>query len=311
MPILIAIMFSGFWNIINTNIRRMEPFFQLNTPGGARGTDTFAFGYLDANCFTAPYLAFVSHHWAVFLSSIINLVAGLAIPVLSCQAIFIGADGDCRLDSDNRKCTGYLSTNALYIRALQACLTFVGLSAIALTWVVSRRKSGISADPTTIAGLACIFERHPVLEHLRHTHPYATSKEIHQALQYNLYDIMPNSVMYPEYGPGGIPAPPPYRSGDRYIPLQDNSFHGSPDGARMVPRSRRGHLHWASIFFFGLALLALLGTIGYYRIRGEDTAFERFFNSNGPGPRAVMAAAGCLIRFYWQDAERSTLLPTP
>lgn len=55
---------------------------------------------------------------------------------------------------------------------------------------------------------------------------------------------------------------------------------------------------------FAALLVGLATLIAYYRLRGEDTMFERFMSSQGFGPRFLFISCGLVTSFLWAAVFR-------
>jgi hypothetical protein len=62
LPILVALIYASFWGVIDANVRRMEPLYQLARPEGAFAKDTLTFSYFSCNAFTTPIHALRRRH---------------------------------------------------------------------------------------------------------------------------------------------------------------------------------------------------------------------------------------------------------
>lgn len=92
---LVALIYAGFWGVIDANVRRMEPFYQLARPKGAFAKDTLTFSYFSCNTFTAPFHAVRRRHWAVVCSSTAFLLASAILPPIAASTLIVGVLPSC------------------------------------------------------------------------------------------------------------------------------------------------------------------------------------------------------------------------
>ncbi|KAF1935402.1 hypothetical protein EJ02DRAFT_428471 [Clathrospora elynae] len=69
LPTIIALVFSVFWNWMDLQIKRVEPYYQLSKPDGAWGKDSLLLSYPFDFLPFVPLSAFRNRHWAVFWAS--------------------------------------------------------------------------------------------------------------------------------------------------------------------------------------------------------------------------------------------------
>ncbi|KAF1834095.1 hypothetical protein BDW02DRAFT_589154 [Decorospora gaudefroyi] len=69
LPTILALVFSIFWNWIDLQVKRVEPYYQLSKLGGACAKDSLLLSYPFDFLPFVPLSAFRSRHWAVFWAS--------------------------------------------------------------------------------------------------------------------------------------------------------------------------------------------------------------------------------------------------
>ncbi|EFQ84872.1 hypothetical protein PTT_20366 [Pyrenophora teres f. teres 0-1] len=84
LPTILALFFSIFWNWIDLQVKRVEPYYQLSRPDGAWGKDSLLISYPFDFLPLVPWSAFKSRHWAVFwASTCVVFVTWGVVPVQS------------------------------------------------------------------------------------------------------------------------------------------------------------------------------------------------------------------------------------
>ncbi|RDA84571.1 hypothetical protein CP532_1104 [Ophiocordyceps camponoti-leonardi (nom. inval.)] len=73
-PIVVATLYSMVWSWVDQDVRRMQPWFALSRPQGARGRDSLFLSYPQDFVVFAARKAAKKRHWAVFTSSLMMMV---------------------------------------------------------------------------------------------------------------------------------------------------------------------------------------------------------------------------------------------
>ncbi|RDA91191.1 hypothetical protein CP533_4834 [Ophiocordyceps camponoti-saundersi (nom. inval.)] len=74
VPIIVATLYSMVWSWVDQDVRRMQPWFELSKPQGARGRDSLFLSYPHDFVLFAARKAAKKKHWAVFTSSVMMMV---------------------------------------------------------------------------------------------------------------------------------------------------------------------------------------------------------------------------------------------
>ncbi|KXT03417.1 hypothetical protein AC578_1570 [Pseudocercospora eumusae] len=74
LPTLISVLYSFLWTWVDLDIKRLEPFFQLSRPQGARADDSILLSYPLEFLVTVPVSAFKRKHWTVLTGSVIIIM---------------------------------------------------------------------------------------------------------------------------------------------------------------------------------------------------------------------------------------------
>ena len=152
----------------------MEPFYQLNNPKGRTAKDPLLLSYPEATLSKVLYQSFVSKHWLSFFGSV-NMVLVTVCTLLASETVFLTTVGDtCYVIVDatsdvNEECHLLLVMRPVLGWAVAIVLVFVFVMTICIIVRLRRRKSGIYADPTTIAGIACLLSDDPEKKLLQST----------------------------------------------------------------------------------------------------------------------------------------------
>jgi len=85
-PTLIAVVYAICWQVVDDEVKRIEPFYQASrAEGGAKGDRTIFASYISIPPVLAPLQALRWRQTAVFLSSLTYVLVGFVTPILQSQ----------------------------------------------------------------------------------------------------------------------------------------------------------------------------------------------------------------------------------
>ncbi|KAI9868228.1 MAG: hypothetical protein M1813_006973 [Trichoglossum hirsutum] len=120
-PTIFAVLYAIFWQLVNDEVKRIEPFYQVSRAAGAPAASTIFAGYFSVPPFLVPLQALRWGQIAVFLSSFTYVMVGFVTPVLQSQLFQLQTQlfqvgyvdpYSRRFEAFNRDGSGYLQKNA-------------------------------------------------------------------------------------------------------------------------------------------------------------------------------------------------------
>ena len=81
VPIPIAIIYTTLWLFVDTDVKRLEPYFQMSSPRDVP-VDILLIDYLFEYSFLVPFHAIKRRHWTVALMSTVSLLISVFLPPL-------------------------------------------------------------------------------------------------------------------------------------------------------------------------------------------------------------------------------------
>jgi hypothetical protein len=301
MVLVIAVVFKQFWSAIYGQAKLMEPFTMMNTEDGAPANRVMNLFYLSSSILPDAITAVMNGRWFILWNALV-FMSVCALAPLGSEMLFLNTkylECSAITDNINNPCwPPRLTIDPVIARAVQGLLTFIAMMTLTVMFLVNRMRTGIYADPSSIAAIAALTHHPEVLADFRALSDEATSKDIAEFIsskKYKLDDYMrPNGT----WRFGIVPVNPTGQAGYRSVDAKRSAFDARP-------KSRRWKL-WDTIFdvMFLFLLLALLGIVaGYYSTSGND-AYNRFFSTMTFGPRFVLTGTGTLIAVNWRRLER-------
>lgn len=283
LPTLIAIFLSVWWRCIFTRMKEMEPFYQMTKPGGAKARDSLLLAYTNAtvtkvlrsSCFMGHRLSF---------SGAINTLLITLCTLLASETVFLGHEGNnCRVivnptGNKNTGCRITLAMRPALAWVLGAVLVIIALLTIYVIVIMRRRVSGITADPTSIAGIACLYDEQLALEPL-------------ESLQGPLrrYTVAPSAE-------GGLSIV------DSTVSTHSRNFRPEHPPSKTHWNNGELPMHPISLAAFWFFLIGLIFLVLYYAFvskPGTNNSLEDFMNSESFGVRLFMTILGLIVKFYW------------
>ncbi|KAK5698206.1 hypothetical protein LTR97_007167 [Elasticomyces elasticus] len=303
MTILLAVIYRMIWTVVNNNFSLIEPFRQLNENSGALAERAlFSFYQMQSNLL-GPFPALLKRRWLLATVSTAYLVACL-MPALSSEAIYVETDWGCEHPMEGKNpCDPRMTVDVVVVRVLQGLLAFAAFILLLMVAVLLLTRTGLPANPSSIATIASMMRNPALLDDLNEIPPDADAKHMRQALTGRRYKLDTFKTATGEIGYGIVPA---YANG------QEGHMH-TPGYAPVSGTTRGSHAHRFRILDFVLAFVVLgsFGVVLAYYLDGKPDGFNNFFSSNTFGPRFILTGAATIVASLWKGVEQSALIVGP
>lgn len=201
--------------------------------------------------------------------------------------------------------------------AIDVVLTCLAIQVVVILYAASKwfqKPSGLSADPTTIAGVAAVMG-HPEIERQFSVFPGDISqqelKESIKNQQFKLGTFVAENGMM-KYGIMPAPDDKDKKTEPGFFSKIGASLGGLSDKATFLRDWKRSRLYTDLIFAaFLLSLLGLTAS-ALARIDRPQTVFLATASASGTGMKIFFAALGITVSFYWgklfQGEQRVSLM---
>lgn len=312
VPIISAVIFSIPWHILAAAIREMEPFYELQRTQGAPAEQSLGLNYRSSIGAIATINAIRNGHYLVWWSGLIS-ISILFLSPLASETVFIGfvGDGVCTATSQRSACVPLLSVFPAAARAVQGILALVAVLTFFLAIAIVRGKSGVFANPLSIAALATLFQDQTVVDDFRRIGVHTpNADDINKALRGRTYRIG-DYVRYdgqPEYGlttvRNNVQNTAMVRQTSifgrkKYTSVAVDAVEETPTLREQKKQLSRMGTHPIILVIFGLFICGLVALVIYYNRVATRTGFERFMDSESFGTRFLFTAVGVIIKMYW------------
>ncbi|KAI9869325.1 MAG: hypothetical protein M1813_000114 [Trichoglossum hirsutum] len=306
LPILTAVLFNILWSAISASLKAMEPFCRLAAPDGATGSRSLNLKSTVSEVELVAYRVIFKSHWVVVASSAVTFIVALLVPISS-EMIFVDPHATCIRESPKRThCYGALRISVPVGRVVEAMVTVTAVLMLSITVMMWNRASGVFADPSSIAGLATLFQNEEVREEFRGLDEMAGDKEVARAVGWKRYKLGHFRGGDGEMEYGLMKCEKAQEAPEDNQEKSSSTTTTDPCKRLTLGAHRSLWLHPLSLSAFILTLMGLLTLVLYYHISRSNTGFERFMDGQGFGVSFMMTAVGVLVKWFWVEIEEET-----
>ncbi|KAI1199641.1 hypothetical protein F5X97DRAFT_113998 [Nemania serpens] len=194
VPTIITVTYGVLWQNTDSEVKRLEAFYQMSKEGGALAAQSINVDYITLFNFTRPLLALHRRHYAVAISSVTTLLAVSLVPTLGAAALVLTPDRATRLLKPEEP--KVIIVSAVLSRVLTG--TFFGIAILGsiLFYQLTTRRSGLQTDVKGIAGLASMAVVSHIMTDFKDMDT-AKPKDIHHKLKNRRY-VLRNSSLFSE-----------------------------------------------------------------------------------------------------------------
>ncbi|GAP83153.1 hypothetical protein SAMD00023353_0401580 [Rosellinia necatrix] len=194
VPTIITVTYGVLWQNTDSEVKRLEAFYQMSKEGGALAAESINVDYITLFNFTRPLLALHRKHYAVAVSSVATLLAVSLVPTLGAAALVLTPDRATRLSSPNEIKT--IVVSPILSRVLTGVFFVIAILGCILFYQLTTRRSGLQADVKGIAGLASMAVVSHIMTDFKDMDT-AKPKDIHHKLKNRRYRLR-NSSLFSE-----------------------------------------------------------------------------------------------------------------
>lgn len=174
VPLTTVVCTSLVWEIIYIDVCRLEPFFQMSQPEGAKLKTSLSQDYLTSFTWFVPYRAYRDRHPAVVLGSLLYILVSMLLPTTTAALIKI------EFLFPTSRMLVVVSLAAAVLNAIVLLATII--CGVWLFILLSRRRTGVFSDPGGISGIAALTSGSNMLEEFRKLRSYDSQARIDKIL---------------------------------------------------------------------------------------------------------------------------------
>ena len=295
MPIVAARFYLAGMASMHSYITTFEPFSQLASPGGAPAS------VLLGASFSSTWYSWVGYGAAWLLTP------------FAAETIFFDTNYGCpnpNPDSPENPCwPPRMSINTWVIRLIQGLLGLVAAMSLVASYKWSKKPSGCSAEPTSIASVASVMGHPQVGRDFQSLNPETTSKELKQYLKGKHYKldhyITPNGTE--RYGLVPVSE---HEQGQEDLMRSHDDEETRDTETSSSNNSRFGFVRmWQNIstYIDGIFILFLVGVLAICASYVKDVNTSRLaklFESSSVGRRLIFSLIGSVASSNWSRLQR-------
>ena len=323
LPPIVSSLLTIPIRMIDLSAKQLQPWHELTRARGASADASLCLRTGGMHGLVSSFRSLAGGQVLVFLTTVLTLFSIVLVP-LSSEAVALKLHGSCT-ETDFRGCA---MTLGVFLGPAKATLVLLGCMVLLLALILlalRRWRSGVSANPWTIAGITslsmnqdvrALFALLPSGIRGRIDHKKLVRALGGRTFKLGYFSDYPG---VPEYGivihreVSSQPGPPRLATKlSMYIRRsRDAEKNGDGDDGRVATKHHLPFLMlsytWRVVFL--LFLTGVLAVILYYNSTGGDTPFERFMSTQSLGVRALFTLIGISIAFYWSSFFTSESSP--
>jgi hypothetical protein len=208
---------------------------------------------------------------------------------------------------------------------MEGVLAFIAVLLVFLIVFGYRRNSGVYSEPLSIAGLASLLYKSPLLRDLREIDPEIKNAQLKKLLARKRFAISEFTTMDQRQCYGIIPIDQDSEAGfaaglqvgkkSRYHQINGSEERlddgvGSKKSLITRIKSKTSRFWWTvkeKLYYIIAFLLlgGLLSLIIYYRSGWHVSHFEAFMDSSGYGVRLTKTSLGVVVKLFWSNIDQS------
>ena len=303
LPAVVCVVLIFPIRMIETSAKRFQPFHELTHPAGASAARSLVLRTDGVYGVVASIHSLLRGQALTLLTTALSISSVLLVPT-SVEAVSLKVHGRCSKVNFN----GCAMTLAVFLVPARVTMGILALMALLLVFtllVLRGWRSGVAANPWSIAGIA-VLSTNPEVRSLFASLPTGIVSGVgHKQLRHVLGDGMFklgyffNHHGQPQYGfmiHGG--------SRRRRLLEEEVGIEGraaGPEEGKAYRALPFPMLSATGRVLFLLLLSGLLALILYYRNTGGDTPFERFMDTQSFGVRFLFTGLGVTINLVWSS----------
>ncbi|KAK1755909.1 hypothetical protein QBC47DRAFT_299683 [Echria macrotheca] len=319
LPTILSGLLTIPIRMIDLSAKQYQPWHELTRVDGAIAGESLALRTSGMYGMTSSVRSLAGGQALVFLTTLLTLCSIALVP-LSSEAVALKLHGNCTT-TDFKGCAMTLGVFLGPARATVVLLACMAFLVILILVALRQWRSGLAANPWTIAGIASLSMNKDVRalfsslpRGLRGRIPHSRLVEALDGKFFKLGYSADRGT--PEYGIVIDHSVEPGMARTRsklsfYLKRSRDSDRGG-----LEDNGTKHHLPflmlsytWRAVFL--LFLSGVLIIILYYNNTGGDTPFERFMDTQNLGVRALFTLVGIGITFYWGSFFTSLAILSP
>ncbi|KAF7539159.1 hypothetical protein G7054_g2387 [Neopestalotiopsis clavispora] len=314
LPTLLSIIIAIPIRALNMNAKLFQPWHALTHPSGALGFESLVLPTCGFMSYANGMRSFLGGQILISLTTVLMMCSVLLVP-LSAESIVLELRGNC-VSGSAKGCTYQLSVSEIPAKATLALLALMCFLVVLIVFSLWRWKSGVNTNPWNICGVAGLAQNEELRALL--TQDVRRRPRLRNGIEKTLNATVSNRCFKLGWFHGNS-------GGMEYgVMLADHHseiapFHYDlPEAHEEISMELRKDknslpfmLRYIGRFLFLIILVGLLALILYYNNTGDDTAFERFMDSQSFGTKFLFTSVGTIVTLFWSSFVSSVAIVSP
>ncbi|KAK4565485.1 hypothetical protein LTR86_004102 [Recurvomyces mirabilis] len=302
LAVILAVGYRMIWTVIYNNLSLIEPFRQLSEAHGALAEQALFSFYHSQSSLLGPSAALLKRRWTMALAAVTYLLVSL-LPALGSEAIYVDTNWGCQYPTPGMNpCSARMTGNVAVLRALQGLLAFAALALLLIMMALLRSKTGLPANPNSIATVGTLSRNPDFLNDITILACNASTRDMRESLQGRRYKLDFYKSGPAELAYGIVPVAASDVNG--VYPARKRAYNS-------IGFASKSHRYRAMDFVSLLVALGAFAVVLAYYLDATDDPFNRFFSSNGFGPRFILTGAATVLATIWKSVEQSEVIMSP
>ncbi|KAF4461776.1 hypothetical protein FALBO_11432 [Fusarium albosuccineum] len=294
LPAMLAVLLSIAARVINYNAQLYQPFYSMNQPNGATGSQSMTLHFSGFAGFLQPFKVLAEGHPVPFITMLVVGCAALLGPT-AVEAIGFKMHGECSINAFHG-CAPAIGVSPSSNHALLAIMALLVVLLCSLLFFLRDWDTGLYANPWSVAGIASLASN-------RQIRPQKGSeKDIEKEMAEKRYGfgLFENRTGEMEYGIVLHDNTSETQQQNQFEFDSSSTDSSTPIGVKKGRRNPFIVLGLAWRLSFLLFLLGLITLLLYYHLTlDKQSDFKNFINSQTFGVRFLFSAFGVFISFTW------------
>ncbi|KAK4201020.1 hypothetical protein QBC40DRAFT_64301 [Triangularia verruculosa] len=322
LPTILAVMLAIPIRMIDMAAKQYQPWHALTQRMGVPAEESLCLRTSGFHGIVSSFKAVATGQMLMLLTTLLTVASVFLVP-LSAEAVALKLHGSCS-PTDFTGCAMTLGVFLGPARATTALLSFMVVLLILILLVLRKWRTGVAANPWTIAGMGSLATNRETRAAFCSLPPDKGKGLSHSKLVSGFGDRtfrlghFFNHYGIPEYGIMASRANVTVVRPDR--PNSVSTGTTSPQhellGGQNSNAKAERHLPFLMLSYSGriaflLPLTGIMVVVLYYNNTGGDTGFERFMSTQNFGVRSLFTLMGVGITLFWSAFFTSLAILSP
>ncbi|KAK4663183.1 hypothetical protein QC763_606380 [Podospora pseudopauciseta] len=322
LPTILAVMLTIPIRMIDMAAKQYQPWHALTQRMGVPAEESLCLRTGGFHGIVSSFKAMATGQMLMVLTTLLTIASVFLVP-LSSEAVALKLHGSCTPTNFN----GCAMTLGVFLgpaRATTALLSFMVVLLILIMIVLRKWRTGVAANPWTIAGIGSLATNRETRAAFCSLPPDKGKGLSHDKLVNGFGDRtfrlghFFNHYGIPEYGVMASRANVTIVRPDRPDSVSTGTTspqHELLEGQNSNAKAER-HLPFLMLSYSGriaflLPLTGIMAVVLYYNNTGGDTGFERFMSTQNFGVRSLFTLMGVGITLFWSAFFTSLAILSP